>query len=401
MRILLVSQYFYPENFAINQMALELMRRGHEVEVLTGQPNYGFGKIKEGYENVFEEEWNGLKIHRVKTHPRGNGSLKDLLLNYLTFWRNSKKRVRSLPPSFDVVYSMSFSPLIGVVAANVYAQKNKVKNVLHVLDLWPASPVAVGAVKEGSLFYHFLYLWSRSIYKKAHTILISSPSFRDYFHDVLEIKDKEIIYVPQPALAIASDHRPNLSHEVFNLVYSGNVGKLQLLENILESMALLPEGFPVRLHVIGGGSCLNEAVSKIEKLGLQNAVSLYGRLDAEEVAGYLDEADGLIVSLHDDGSSVSRTLPNKLLTSLYHGRPILGIIGGDGRDTLMEAGGAVLSKSEDPKDIAEAVLSLAHKPKEELKKMGEANRAYYDRYFDFRHIMDQLENVLLKSSRKD
>ncbi len=400
MRILVVSQYFYPENFAINEMVFDLRKRGHHVEVLTGQPNYGFQGIPEGYENVFEQEVNGVLIHRVKIHPRKSSSMKDLLLNYYSFWHNAKKAVRKLKGPFDVVYSMSFSPLIGVVSANKAAKRFGIKNVLHVLDLWPASPVAVGAVKEGSLFYRFLYRWSRRIYEKADMLLLSSPSFEDYFKNVIKT-DRPLMYLAQPALAVSPIGEGKMDEQDFNIVYSGNIGNLQLVENLVQGLSLLPMGNNIHLHLFGGGSRLAEVRKTVIEKGLSDKVTIYGRVDTRAVSSYQGHADALVVSLHDDGSPVSETLPNKLLTSLYHGKPILGVIGGDGRKVLEDAKGSVLSESESPSDISKAMATLSSLSKEDREKMGKANRLYYDTHFEFSKLMDELENVLSKFAKKD
>ncbi len=401
MRILVVSQYFYPENFALNEMCFELVRRGHEVHVLTGQPNYGFGKIPEGYENLFEEEVNGVKIRRVKVHPRKGSSLFHLLLNYYSFWKNAKKAARKLKGPYDVIYSMSFSPLIGVEAANLAKKRLGIKNALHVLDLWPASPVAVGAIKEGSLAYRFLYRWSKKIYQGADELFLSSPSFNDYIKDVLKL-DMPTRYIVQPALTVEPNEEVAFPDDCFNLVYCGNIGKLQLVDSLVEAIALLPKDIKVCLHIYGGGSHLDAIKALIEKNTdkIDGRIKIYGRVEGDESSAAQIAADALVVTLNDDGSPVSKTLPNKLLTSLYHEKPILGVIGGDGRKVLEESGGAILAVSQKPEDIAKAIEELTRLPKKELSQMGKANRAYYDSNFSFSMVMDEVENELTKLSRK-
>lgn len=400
MRILFVSQYFHPENTPATEIVKGLVKKGHEVTVLTGQPNYGFGRIAEGYENVFEEEVFGAYVIRVKTYPRYNPKgMKDLMKNYLSFYFHSRKKVRRLKGEFDVVYSMSFSPCISVSAANLYAKKHKLKNVIHVPDLWPESPVAIGAVKRGSLFYRILYRWSKSIYKKGAILLLTSPSFKDYFKDVLKL-EKKTEYIPLPATIGASDPiEIKWKHDV-NIVYSGNIGKLQLVESLVKAMALLDTEKDVCLHVFGSGSSLAECVKFVRENNLEEKVSIYGRVKAAETAPYQEKADALVVSLKSEDSPVSKTIPNKLVTSLYYGRPIIGVISGDGKKELVNAKGSLFPKDESPEAIADCFKKFLELSAEEKKEMGKNNKAYYQKTFAFPRIMDQLEEVLEKFARK-
>ena len=176
MKILIVCQFFYPEKFSINDVAASLARRGHDVLVVTGRPNYGYNQILEGYEHVTDEVYEGVRVHRCSLKARKKGRMS-IIENYLSFWMSSKRYLRRLKEEFDVVYSMSLSPLISIVGGTIYARKHHVRHVLHCLDLWPESTVVTGAVKKGSLMYRVLFRWCRKIYSNLDEILISSPSF--------------------------------------------------------------------------------------------------------------------------------------------------------------------------------------------------------------------------------
>ncbi|MCF0112863.1 MAG: glycosyltransferase, partial [Bacilli bacterium] len=199
MKILVVCQYYYPENFTVTPICESLAARGHDVLVVTGKPNYGYGRILEGYEKIREETLNGVRVRRVNLYPRKKSRIS-IIRNYLSFWRNSKRYVARLKEEFDVVYSMSLSPIISVSAANKYAKKHSIPHVLHCLDLWPESVLITHALRKNSLSYALLYRWSKSIYSKASKILLSSPSFADYFRDVLNIDNVPLVYTPQPPL---------------------------------------------------------------------------------------------------------------------------------------------------------------------------------------------------------
>ena len=166
-KILLVAQHYFPDPFSVTTVAESLVKRGHDVTVLTGKPNYGYYKIVPGYEKLDYECVNGVKIYRVNVIPR-KGTKISIVQNYLSFWFNAKRKVNQLDKDFDVVYSISLSPVISISPAIKYAKKHHIKHVLHCLDLWPESVVITGITKYNTILYDFLLLWS----KKSITKLI-------------------------------------------------------------------------------------------------------------------------------------------------------------------------------------------------------------------------------------
>jgi glycosyltransferase involved in cell wall biosynthesis len=393
MRILVVCQYYYPENFVVTPICESLAARGHTLFVLTGQPNYGFPGIVPGYEHVKDEVIHGVKVHRVKLHPRGEDSRLSLIRNYLSFWKHAKHYLTHLKDNYDVVYCLSMSPLMGVEGGCLYGKKHHVPVVIHCLDLWPESAVIAGKVHRHSLAYRFLYHWSHKIYASADEILISSPSFARYFKDVLKLGNKKLVLVPQPPL-VDNDHRDHVHYtHAFNLVYAGNVGNLQLIENYVHACALLKGKYDFQFHIIGGGSRLEAVKELINSYELDDVVMCQEAMPISNVVAYYEEATALLVPLAMTPSPVSQTIPNKLVSSLYYGRPILASIGGDGRQLLAEAGGSLFAP-EDPKGIASVMETLFHLSVEERNAMGAKNRAYFDAHYAFNKVMDQLEAQL-------
>ena len=177
MKILLVSQYYYPERFSVTDIAEALVKEGNEVTVLTGRPNYGFQKILPEYKKVKYEEIYGVKVYRVHVFPRKYSRIS-IIKNYLSFYCSGRKFARHFKEDFDVVLSISLSPVISISPALVYAKKHDVPCVLYCQDLWPESTVVTHAVKKNSLLYKILYKWSKSIYTRCDRIVISSPSFK-------------------------------------------------------------------------------------------------------------------------------------------------------------------------------------------------------------------------------
>lgn len=390
MRILIVSQYYYPELNSVSYIAEELFRRGHEVSVITGKPNYGFKKILPEYKSIKKEIINGVIVHRINLKPRKDTRLS-VYENYLSFYFNSKRFISKFKEKFDIVLSFSLSPVISIAPAIKYSKKFSVPHLLICEDLWPESTVVTHAVKMNSLTYKILYKWSKKLYSECDDIVISSPSFKNYFYDVLNIKDKSFEYINQPPLKSKNDFiEPVIYPKKHNFVYAGNIGKLQLVDNLISAIKLTDEN--TVLHLMGMGSNLNEVLKRIKDENLEDKVCYHGALKIEEAERYYINADALIVSLKNEGY-VGKTIPNKAVQYLKYGRPILGIIDGDAKKMLEEANGSIFS-SENINDIAKTMKTISIMSKEEKDNLGKNNKTYFDDNLTINKIVDKIENKL-------
>jgi len=392
MKILIVCQYYYPENFAISSIAKTLVEFGHKVTVLTGLPNYGYGKILPEYKNVFEEIIDGVKVHRVKLFPRKNTRIS-IIQNYLSFWANSKRWARRTKEQFDVVYSMSLSPVISVSAANVYAKKHKVPHLLHCVDLWPESTVITKNVDNRGLLYDILLKWSYKIYKGSTQIIVGSPSFKTYFEETLKITDRIVDVVVQPAIVTKCEIEPIVFGSGFHIVYCGNIGSLQMLNLIVGAAVVLKDHPEIKFHVIGMGSEKDLFVKLIKEQNVEDRVIYHGPLPSSKSSAYFVNADALYVSLKNEGF-VGKTIPNKLIMYMAFGKPIIGVVGGDAKTLLDKSGGAIFA-SESSLEIAQAILDLYAKTTEEKNNLGSLNQAYFNSNFTLEKITRDIETHLL------
>ena len=390
MKILIVCQFYYPENFVITNIAESLVKEGHSVDVLTGKPNYGYGYILPEYKNISEEIINGVNVYRVNLYPRKKTRLS-IIKNYLSFWKNSKKWVRKCKTEYDRVYSMSLSPVTICSAGNLYSKKHNVPHVIHCVDLWPESVLVTNAVKKKSLAYKILYKWSRSIYSKADKILVGSPSFVDYFADVLKLPTNNIYYVPQCSLVEEVSTSPYEYGPGTHILYCGNLGIIQLVPLICEAMSLI-KNKDIYFHIIGMGPMSDFLQSEIKRCGLENNVIYHGPIIAKIAASYFVNADALYVSLKGEGT-VGKTIPNKMVMSMAFARPIIGVVKGDGRKCLVEAGGSFLA-DETPESVAEAILAVEHMDNKEKALFGRLNRAYYEEHFSLKSVVKKIEQYL-------
>ena len=390
MKILIVCQLYYPENVTVTNIAEQLVKYGHEVDVLTGKPNYGYGYILPEYENISEENINGVNVHRVNLIPRKKTRLS-IIKNYLSFWMNSKKWVKKCEKKYDVVYSMSLSPVTICSAGNLYKKLNNVKHIIHCVDLWPESVLVTHAVRKNSLMYKVLHRWSRSIYAHADKILIGSQSFADYFDKTLKLPTNNLVYVPQCSLIEESDISPYDYGEGIHILYCGNLGIIQLIPLITEAMSLV-ENKNIYFHIIGMGPMSDYLVNDIKERGLENNVIYHGPIAAKMAAAYFKSADALYVSLKGEGI-VGKTIPNKVMMSMVFAKPIIGVLQGDGRKVLQEAGGALLA-DENAESIKQAIVAFSNMSEKEKSQFGTLNRMYYDNNFSLKRVSENIEKNL-------
>ncbi len=194
MKILVISQYFYPENFKINDLVLGLKERGHEIAVLTGIPNYPTGIFFDGYDkNSGDEVWNGIKIYRSKLIPRGRGGVK-LFLNYLSFAFSASKKVDEIKEKFDKILVYEPSPITVGIPAMKAAKKFNIPYFFWVQDLWPESLTAAGGIKN-PIILNFFDRLTRRIYNNAKKVLVQSEGFKDYILKQ-DIPAEKLIFYP-------------------------------------------------------------------------------------------------------------------------------------------------------------------------------------------------------------
>ena len=391
MKILAICQYYYPENIVFTNVCEQLVKEGNDVTVLTGKPNYGYGQIIPEYKKVKYEEINGVKVHRVNLKARKKSRLS-IINNYLSFWRSSKRWVRHCKEHFDIVYSMSLSPVTILSAGNLYKKKHHVKHVVHCVDLWPESVLVTHAVRKNSITYKILYKWSRDLYKNVDHVIFGSPSYGEYFEKVLKL-EKKTSFVALPSLVEKADVEPVKLDGKVNLLYCGNLGLIQLINLIPESMNLVKDK-DIKFHVIGMGPKTEELQSLIKQYKLEDIVIYHGPIPAKKAAAYFEAADILYVSLKGEGY-VGKTIPNKLVMSMAFGKPIIGVLDGDGKMVLNESKGSFVAQP-DKTSISVAIEKMASLSDEERKRLGKLNRAYFEDHFSLEKTGQSINEILLQ-----
>ncbi len=394
LRILLVSQYFWPEGFYINAVARHLAARGHLVEVLTGKPNYPAGRFFPGYRGggCQEETYHGVRVHRLPMLARGHGALR-LAANYLSFvfsgllfgpWRLRRKPC-------DVIFVYAPSPIFQALPAIFLGWLKRRPVVLWVQDLWPESLSATGYIRN-PVVLSLVARVVRFIYRHVDLLLVQSKAFRDavgpmasstpvlyYPNSVEDVFDGEAAQAPLPVPGVMDG---------FCILFAGNIGSAQAVEVILEAAERLTDLPEVRFVVVGDGSRRDWMLAEVARRGLGNVV-LPGRFPVENMPAFMARAEALLVTL-SDRPIFRQTVPSKVQSYLAAGRPILASLNGEGAELVVEAGAGLCSSAEDGRGLAENVRRLYAMSPEQRAALGANGRRHYERYFALDVLMDEL-----------
>lgn len=394
MKILTVCQYYHPEPFRVHEVCEELAKRGHEVTVLTGLPNYPMGIIPDEYKNGAhrDEVINGVRIIRVTERPRKPGRV-GLARNYISFVWHGILKVLFMKKDFDVIFVYQLSPVLMAIPAFVAKWLSRSSRIaVYCLDLWPASLASLG-VEEDSLFYRFMKKVSIRIYKGADVIGYTSRMFERYFHEELGIDDKEFMHIPQFADELFSgisenDFPKDEGH--INYVFAGNVGMMQSVDTIIRAAAIVKDE-RIRWHIVGDGFALDECRKLCDDMNMNDKVSFYGRLPVEEMPRFYDMADAMLVTLSGN-ELISYTLPGKVQSYMAAHKPILGSANGETMSVIEEADCGRCAPAEDAKQLALLADEMA--ASDDFTRMGSNSRRYYDLHFTKKDHIDRIEKLL-------
>lgn len=399
MRLLVVTQYFWPEGFRINDLVGELVRRGHEVTVLTGVPNYPDGAVFPAYRENPDNfaHFSGADVVRVPMLARGQGGLR-LMLNYLSFAFSASlfgpMKLRGRP--FDAIFVYEPSPITVGLPAIVMKWFKKAPIAFWVLDLWPQSLEAVGAVKSPLVLKLVNWLVDL-IYNNCDLVLAQSRSFVSQIARYLP-DERRVAYFPSWAEVIDPPEHALPAPEVppsansFDIVFAGNIGEAQDFPTLLDAAEQLADA-PVRWLVVGDGRKADWVRSEIVRRGLENHVIMLGRFPIERMPSFFRQADALLVSLRSD-PIFALTIPAKLQTYLAAGLPILATLDGVGAEVVHASGAGLAVAAGDADGLATAVRRLMALDSAERQEMGQRGRRYAALEFDRGQLISRLEGWL-------
>lgn len=406
MRVLIISQYFWPESFRINDLALGLKQRGHAVEVLTGMPNYPHGKLYPGYHyfSPATDCYDGIPVMRVPLIPRGPHRKWRLAFNYASFALTASilgpLRCRG---EYDVIFVYQTSPVTVGLPGIIMKMVKQAPLMLWVQDLWPESLSATGAIRS-PLILRLVRRLVDFIYRRCDMVLVSSNGFGGH---VLKsgISSARVAHFPnwaenlyQPLTAAPASVQQEMP-DGFRVMFAGNIGSAQSFETILGAAERLKNHREIQWVILGDGNMKSWVAEEIERRGLEQQFHLLGSRPTDTMPGYFAAAHALLVTLRA-GPVFALTLPSKIQSYLACGKPVIAALNGEGASLVTDSAVGISCAAEDPDKLAAAVLALYQMPAEQRLAMGVNARSYFEKNYDREMLLDRLDQLMSKTSRK-
>lgn len=392
----MLTQYFWPESFRINEVVSSLVKKGLQVNVLTGKPNYPQGAVFEGYKawGMQRETYCGAGVYRIPLAPRRKSGV-GLAINYLSFvlsglllapWALRGHRQ-------DVIFVYAPSPILQAIPAIFLGWLTNSPVILWVQDLWPASLSATGHVKNPAILRAVgrLVSW---IYRKVDLLLVQSEAFVEPVRTLAG--DTPIQYFPN---SVDSSFSAPAAHGAellgldadFPVLFAGNIGTAQAVDVIVDAAERLQQHPEIQFVVVGDGSRRLGMMEAGRKRGLTN-LHLPGRFPVESMPGFMQRAAVLLVTLADQ-EVFAYTVPSKVQAYLAAGRPIIASINGEGARVVTDAGAGLAVPAEDGSALAEAVMKLYRMNSEERAALGRNGARYFAEHFEHEMLVDRLQDI--------
>ncbi len=401
--ILVIAQYFYPEQFRINDICTEWVKKGYKVTVLTGIPNYPQGKYYKGY-GLFKkrkETYKGIEIIRIPLIPRGNNAIM-LVLNYLSFvvsgffWKLFT-RIKAY-----YVFVFEVSPMTQALPGVWYAKKRNIPCYLYVTDLWPEN-VEIAAGIKSRLILNSIGLMVDYIYKRCDRIFTASESFikainkrgvpidkiefwPQYAEDFYVQFDRETVLVPE----IPQD-------STFNIIFAGNIGVAQGLDILPKTAKILKKAnTAVRFNIVGDGRFKEALINMTKEYYVSDMFNFVEKQPPTRISEFMAVCDATLICL-SKSRAFSITLPAKTQSCLACGIPVIVSADGEIQKVISDANAGVCSDAGDAEMLAIKIIELKSKSKNELSQIAQNAYEYSKQNFDRDRLLKRMDKFLTDS----
>ena len=395
MKILVITQYFWPEEFRINDICKGLKEAGHEVEVLTGLPNYPTGKIFDGFSYIKRgaKEYEGMKVRRVGMIPRGKNNSIMLALNYLSFMISASIRVIPLMfKKYDRIFVFQVSPVTTAIPAIFLSKIKKIPSYIYIQDLWPETFYSIVNISNKRIRKVMKKICNK-IYDAFDKLLIASKGYEEILVDGGIDKGK-LEYFPQWAEDFYSNTEKSVeARNEFIVTFAGNIGKAQSVDTIIEAANLAKNQDSIKWQILGDGSEFDYIKNLVDEYSLHKNVKLLGRKPASDMPKYFSVSDALIVTLKDE-DILRVTLPAKVQSYMASGKPIIAAISGEGNRIINDSKCGLVGEAEDYVKLYENVIKLFNMNEEERNCLGMNGKKYFNNNFTREKLLKQLEIII-------
>lgn len=402
MKVLVISQYFWPENFRINELVLELVRLNHKVTVLTGHSNFQISSVKTNKKFCISsiERFKGILVVRVLNTPR-NKSPISIIINYIAFamsastiglWLLREKK-------FDKIFVFQPSPVTVTIPGIILKLYFNIPAIIWILDLWPQTIYGVFKFRS-TLIKKALARICSFLYGKFDLVLTQSEGILNEMRLNMNVKS-EIQYFPNWAEKIFENDKLFENNKysprrgAFNVMFAGNIGDAQDFETILSACEELHSYPGIIFTIVGDGRKYDWLKLQVCKRQLHNKFFLVGRFSNEEMPQIYKSASALLVTLKKS-DIFSITVPGRLQNCLITGLPLIGALDGQGAKIINDSGAGLVSDAGDYKALASNILAMSNLSNKELLQMGRNGIRYCTEHFDRSRLMSRLNYLLCK-----
>lgn len=402
MRILVVTQHFWPENFRINDIVEGFLQDGIAVDVLCGLPNYPKGEWFPGYSAAgpFEEEWHGARLYRCKEVPRRGNTSVNIFLNYVSWPWYAAHALHRLPGGYDAVFCFNTSPVLMCWPAIRYAKKHHISFTNYVLDIWPENLYSVLNVKNKAL-RAIAQGVSDALYKKADRLIAMSEPLQQRLCQRTGMPPQKIAVIPQYCEDFYAVPQLDAALQAqfggrFNLVFTGTFTPAQSLETVITAVQDARSRGADMLHLLLVGDGMSRAAleAKVKELHAEDAVTFYGSVPATDIPKFTALADALIVCL-SDSPDLGLTVPAKVASYMAAGKPVLASMDGAGNAAVAAAGG-LSSPACDAAALADNLLALTRMDAAQRAAIGQSAKEYYLAHYRRSELLRKLEHFILE-----
>lgn len=397
MRILLVTQNFYPESFKGNDIAFELAKRGYQVDVLTAIPNYPQGRFYKGY-GLFskrKEIINGVTIRRVLTIPRRHNKIC-LIFNYLSFWIFGSIRAffLALTQCYDRVFVHQISPIMQAYPGIVVSRMQHIPLYMWVLDIWPDSMISGGNIRNKTVI-RIMNRIVTHIYDNCTKILISSQGFRDLVNRNGDYNDR-IVYFPNwcdDLLLMPIVDIPEVP-KGFRIMMAGNLGEAHRLNEVMKVALMMRNETYVKWIFVGDGSKKRWLEDFVKKNKLETTVFILGRYPFTAMPAFFAQADAMLLTLKADFPHLRAVVPARLQSYMSAARPILAMVDGGAAHIIEAADCGYAVSAEDTEALVSLIRDKVLTDPKTFAEKGQNGRCYFERHFTKEHCMNNLEKII-------
>jgi len=398
-RIVIVGQYYWPDVFTINDIAEDLAKRGHEVKVLTGLPDYATNEVPEDYKHGKRrhEIRNGVEIFRVPIIARHTGVLHRVV-NYISFYVSSssfaRHHLREL--DCDVIMAYQTAPVLMGNAAIVLKKKLKKKLLFYCMDIWP-DQMKVWHVGEKNPLFKIMRRYCQYAYGSGNILAVSSRPFTEYMVEMNKVDSSKIVYLPNHYDKIDDDRVKITTNDkdCVDLILAGNIGQQQNVECLLRAVALIKTEKKYHIHIYGEGTSYQACKQLADDLEVLGHVTFYGRVPKVELNSIYPKMDAFILTLCSEKQIgyVANTVPSRLQGYMTGGKPIIASIDGGAREIINEVECGIAVPADNDQALADALTEfIEHKGK--YSKCGERAKKYFDENFERSVVIDRIEGYL-------